>query len=223
MRVYKLTDKNMRTCGGLQWKLGYRSAVAKYTGVLYTEGGQRSYADPLLAVFLDPININFGSDGRMFEAHTGRRFRNAVSLAVVSESLTLVEEIPLPELTGEQRLETAIRMARDVVAPALPIKPLHWEAWADAWLSGKDRTAKSARSAFYEICKEAEITWEHDALVPLIFASKAAMLTESGGRARKSAHAIVKIAEFCTKKNICQFRDRVVSLLYEIKAKESKK
>jgi hypothetical protein len=72
----------------------------------------------------------------MFEANTGERYNHG-HLKIVSEKLTLVKEIKVPELSPLQRIEAAIRMAK------LVCDDEKWNKWADGWLSGEDRSSEA--------------------------------------------------------------------------------
>ena len=139
MKMFKLTDQDMRTHGGFQWRLGEMRRVENYTGVACGTGALHSYRDPLLAIFMNPIHANF-SNPRLFEAQTGVKVKS-VELKWISEKLTLIKEIPVPEMTREQRVEISIRICK------LLHKDANWNAWADKWLDGSDRSVESAESA----------------------------------------------------------------------------
>jgi len=64
--------------------------------------------------------------------------------------LTLLEEIEMPKLTYEQRLAYEIYRVKEVYTDP------SWNLWADKWLSGEDRTAKSAQKARIKAAKAAE-------------------------------------------------------------------
>jgi hypothetical protein len=55
--------------------------------------------------------------------------------------LTTVRELPLPEVSDTQRIAFGILCAKEVC------KHKAWNAWADKWLSGEDRTKASACAA----------------------------------------------------------------------------
>ncbi len=62
-------------------------------------------------------------------------------LAILMNPIHAKREIPLPVVSIKQRVEFAIRCARQVY------RDPEWNRWADAWLSGVDRIAESARNA----------------------------------------------------------------------------
>jgi hypothetical protein len=136
--VYKLTDGDMRTRGGFQWKLG-EEKTAPGTGELCTNGWLHAYTDPLLAVLLAPVH---GAEKytRLFRAE-GEVGATNHGLKVGCDRMTLVEEMKLPEVTTEQRIRFGILCARKVC------RDPGWSAWAERWLSGEDRTQEAAERA----------------------------------------------------------------------------
>jgi len=51
-----------------------------------------------------------------------------------------------PVITNEQRIEISIRIAK------LVCSDIKWNAWADKWLSGEDRTKSSAAAHYAAVC-----------------------------------------------------------------------
>jgi hypothetical protein len=89
---------------------------------------------------MDPEHGNFGATARMWEAE-GRVEKRDGHLKCGCLSLTTVREIPLPQITIEQRVRFAI-------ACEWPgYDDPKWRTWARKWLSGEDRSAASAASA----------------------------------------------------------------------------
>jgi hypothetical protein len=93
----------------------------------------------LLAVFLNPIHAAFRKP-RLWEAE-GEIALNDKGLKVGCVTLTTVREIPLPTVTTEQRVRFGILCALEVCSEPSFVK------WANAWLDGSDRSARSAESA----------------------------------------------------------------------------
>jgi len=136
--VYKLTDPEMRSYGSYQWVLG-KPRTFPGTGDLCGPGWAHAYTHPLLAVLLNPIHANFPAY-RLFEAE-GVIGRTDHGLKIGCSRLTLTKELPLPAVTTEQRVRFAIFCALAVYADP------SFVAWAEAWLSGKDRSRAAAASA----------------------------------------------------------------------------
>ena len=147
MKLYKLTDQDMRTHGGYQWSLGVWHKTSGW-GDLCGPGWLHAYADPLVALFLNPIHTNIPNP-RLFEAEGDGAFRDDNGLKCGVTRLRLTEELPVPTVTIEQRVRFAIGCALTVYTEP------SFVAWANGWLSGSDRTAVSS---------QAEAAWESEAV-----------------------------------------------------------
>jgi len=139
MKVYKLTDQNMQTHNGFQWELGVEKTTGG-SGDLCSSGWLHAYTDPLLAVLLNPIHANF-QNPKLFVAEGKGESKSDRGLKVGYTSLTLIEEMAIPEISHEQRVRFAIFCAKEVC------KNTAWNKWADDWLSEKDRTSYAAAAA----------------------------------------------------------------------------
>ena len=138
MRLYKLTDENAQTHGGCQWGEGVTHSGTG-EGEMCGPGWVHAYTDPLLAVLLNPIHANFAHP-RLWEAE-GDVAKTDHGLKVGCRSLTTIREIPLPEVSIEQRVRFAVLCAQRVCDdPA-------WTTWADRWLSGEARSEDTERAA----------------------------------------------------------------------------
>ena len=136
--LYKLTDSDGKTLNGTQWGPGVsHSGTGK--GGLCGPGWIHAYEHPLIAVLLNPIQADF-ENPRLWEAKGEIGLRDG-QLKCGCKTLTTVREIPLPEITTEMRVRFAILCAKEVCAD------LSWNAWADKWLSGGDRTQAAASAA----------------------------------------------------------------------------
>lgn len=139
MKLYKLTDLHMRTRAKreLIWKIGEsRSAIGQGT-VIGTDAVIRVYEHPLIAVLMNPIHEDFDpATMRLFVAEGEIAVRQS-QLQCGVRALQLVEEIPVPILTLEQRIKFALLSHKEVCDDP------NWNAWADDWLSGKDRSFTS--------------------------------------------------------------------------------
>ncbi len=151
LKLYKLTDSYGKTWGGTQWGPGIsHSGTGK--GGLCGPGWIHAYEHPLVAVLLNPIHANF-KNPRLWEAEGEVGLRDG-QLKCGCKRLTTIREIPLPEITAEMRARFAILCAKEVCAD------LSWNAWADKWLSGGDRTqappwaaaAAAAEAAWASAC-----------------------------------------------------------------------
>jgi hypothetical protein len=138
IKLYKLTDRDGQTWGGTQWGPGI-SHSGTGEGELCGPGWIHAYEHPLIAVLMNPIHANF-QNPRLWEAEGEVALRDG-QLKCGCKTLTTVREIPLPKITTEMRVRFAIMCAKEVCAyPA-------WNAWADRWLSGEDRSEAAAAKA----------------------------------------------------------------------------
>ena len=138
--LYKLTNGSGMTRGNTQWRENVTHRAKEKGSELCTGQVVHAYRDPYLAVFHDPIGVSYGDTALMWEAK-GKVVADD-GLKVGCKSLTTLRQIPLPVLTTEQRVEIAIRIS------LLVYKETSYVAWAEAWLSGKDRT-RAAVAAYW--------------------------------------------------------------------------
>ena len=145
--LYKLTQQNDTTSGDvnnggttLTWGNNI-SHTATGTGTrLCSPDVIHAYTHPLLAVLLNPIHANY-KNPKLWRCE-GEVVANDHGLKVGVKTLTTIEEIPLPVVTTEQHVKFAILCAKQVC------KDEKWNAWADKWLSGEDRSAAAAEAAW---------------------------------------------------------------------------
>ena len=137
--LYKLTNGSGMTRGNTQWRENVTHRAEEEGNELCTGQVVHAYRDRYLAVFHDPIAGSYGDTALLWEAR-GRVVADD-GLKVGCKSLTTRRQIPLPVITTEQRVEIAIRTS------LLVYKETSYVAWAEGWLSGKDRTRDAARAA----------------------------------------------------------------------------
>jgi len=138
MKLYKLTDGDGQTRNGTQWGPGV-SHSGTGEGELCGPGWIHAYEHPLIAVLMNPIHAGF-ENPRLWEAEGDVGLRDG-QLKCGCATLTTIREIPLPEITAEMRVRFAILCAKYVRVCSA------WNAWADKWLSGEDRSAEAAAVA----------------------------------------------------------------------------
>jgi hypothetical protein len=138
--VIKLTDKNMQTHNGCQWVLGEWKET-NGEGELCGPGWLHGYSDPLIAVLHNPIHADI-SDLRMFMAEVDGKYLDDNGLKCGYTRMRLIEEIPVPVITTTQRAAYTILCAKKVCTD------IKWNAWADKWLSGVDRSSAAAEEAW---------------------------------------------------------------------------
>ena len=96
-------------------------------------GWLHAYESPLVAAFMNPIHADFRKP-RLFEAEGKIGLRDG-QVKCGCTSLTLIREMPLPEISTAARVRAAIYCAWSVCNdPA-------WRMWALLWLANEDRSA----------------------------------------------------------------------------------
>ncbi len=128
--VWKLTDQLGRTYNDTQWGPGIEHS-APGDGPLCSSAWIHGYRDPILGVLLNPIHANFDRP-RLWRCEAIVGIDDGTKLGCTW--LRTVEEVPLPEVTTEQRVRFAILAAKQVCTDE------RWLAWAEGWLSGQDRS-----------------------------------------------------------------------------------
>ena len=139
MTRYKLTTQALTTHNGFQWKIGVPCVIEKKGNAMCSDEVIHFYNDPRLAIIANAIHADIPNP-RLFAcrvtgivAHDG--------LKGGCKKMTLVRELPLPAITIKETVEFAIRCAM------LVYQEKTWVAWAENWLSGKDRSKQSATRA----------------------------------------------------------------------------
>ena len=136
MRCYKLVTQDCKTRKGAPnettWVIG-KTVEAKGEGnKLCTDGVIHAYADPVLAVLLNPIHANI-SNPRMLVLECSEAVAEAWDKSGHKSAMPIAE-IPLPEVTATQRTAFGILCALEVYSNAA------FTEWAEAWLDGTDRS-----------------------------------------------------------------------------------
>ena len=142
MRVYKLTDRNDKTQGNTQWGRGVRHvAQDQEPRRLCTSSVIHAYRDEYLAVLMNPVHGNFENPHCWISEGEGDPLDDGTKLGF--SALTTIERVPLPSFTTKQAIAFGIYCALATQGSSDKCK-----AWAHDWLSGKDRSVKSARAAY---------------------------------------------------------------------------
>ena len=136
MKLIKLTDRRGQTYGDTQWGENVTHRV-EWSGNFCQPGVIHCYRDLTLALFLNPIHGNF-DPVRAWEAE-GEILASDNGLKEGVAELTTIREItPLVLPTIEQCVKFGIYGALAVYHEA------QFVAWANDWLSGKDRSREAA-------------------------------------------------------------------------------
>lgn len=152
-KLYKLTDEKGKTRAKgneLQWGEGVTHIAKGVGSELCTDGVIHAYEHPLIAIVLCPIHAAF-DELRLWEAE-GEIVAREGQLKCGVKTLTTVREIPVPEITLEQRVRFAISCALEVCQEE------YFVQWAQKWLNGEDRRKDRAWLRRGET-KAAEAAW----------------------------------------------------------------
>ena len=139
MKYYKLLTQKMTSYHDTEWKLNKTITIEKEGVEMCTDQVLHCCNHPLLAVVFNPIHANI-KNPKLFEISVDK-IVNTDGLKFASKSQTLIKEIPLPEISTEQKIEFGIKVAKTVY------KEENWNLWADKWLNGEDRSKESAFTA----------------------------------------------------------------------------
>jgi len=188
MRLYKLTDAYGYTRGGTKWGPGITHAAASNPGKpltarsLCTRRVIHAYTSPLLAVLMNPVHADFIAPKLWIADGIGEAISDGLKVGV--KKLTIIREIPLPDVTDEHCMRFAILCAKRVTHSR------EWKKWADNWLSGRNHEIESAKEAKAWI----------DFLSAENFALEAALSTHPSPRAARAAEAASSFARLYGKK-----------------------
>jgi hypothetical protein len=139
--LYKLTDQDNKTRSDTLWGPGVKHTATGDSYSLCTNDLIHAYEDPLLAVFISPLHVNY-SNPKLWKAKTTcKKIVRDGQMKCGVKSLTTLHEIPLPVVTLTQRVAFGILCAKKVCSDT------KWNKWADKWLSGEDRSVESAKYA----------------------------------------------------------------------------
>jgi hypothetical protein len=167
----KLTDEYGCTLGSTYWGPGVRHRADPGPVQLCTNTAIHFYSgDTLqealaLAVHMGVVHVGFFNPRAWVFSPEGEVVSDGTKCGC--KAGTTVEEVDLPKVTLEQRVEVAIRCAWEVCEDA------EWRSWAEKWLSGEDRSAYAAGAAAWGAARLGEAAAE--------FAAGAA---EGGGHRR---------------------------------------
>ena len=182
MILCKLTDQDMKTHNGFQWELGVPAKPLTGEGGLCSPGFYHCYTHPLLAVLLNPIHARI-ENPRLFLIEDGGKSLNDNGLKMGFTEMTLVEEIPLPVITTEQRVRFAIYCALEVYDDS------NFKTWAKNWLSGVDKSTESLKFTIWRT-KGSTTSWRRKkALWSAELAEQAATWAAAKSAAEAAAEA----------------------------------
>jgi hypothetical protein len=143
MKAVKLVTQDYKTRVGetneTLWEKG-KTVTAKGSGGLCTDGVIHSYVDEYVAAFMNPVHANI-KNPRCIVLETSYILHNDGTKQGSRSAMWTGEEVTLPIITTDQRVEIAIRASLMVYdAP-------EFVAWALHWIDGTDRSAANAAAA----------------------------------------------------------------------------
>ena len=138
MRLWKFTDENDQTRGGMQWGENVTHGPTSGEGNLCAPGWLHAYVDLRLGVMVSPVHLSFTAQ-HLWEAEGEVGKTDGLKVGV--RTLTTIRRVEPPQVTTEQRVRFAILCVKEVCMDE------YWLAWASRWLSGADRSRKSATKA----------------------------------------------------------------------------
>ena len=147
MTLYKLTDEYGGTRNKTQWGAGIEHTATGSGGGLCSASVIHAYRHPILAALFNPIHAGFNSP-QLWEAEGEVLLDDG--LKVGCRKVKTLRKIPLPVITQNQRVRFSIYVA------LLNCTDPCFTAWAENWLSGRDRTKTAAWAAWAEAEAEAE-------------------------------------------------------------------
>ena len=138
---YKLTDINSKTFAGCQWGENISHTASGEGKKLCTDSLIHYYEDKYLAVFTNPIHANY-SPALLWEFKPEKKIAGDALKSGCKTGMT-IKQIPMPEITTEQRIIIAIRCALAVY------KDKDFVKWAENWINNTDRSSAAADAAAY--------------------------------------------------------------------------
>ena len=141
--LYKITDKDGYTrkgeTGETKWSENVTHKARGKGKELCTNGVTHCYKDPYQAVLMNPNHGNYNPKTMLLWEAKGKVIADD-STKSGCKQLTTIKQIPVPEITIEQRVEIAIRCAMKVY------KDDKFQEWALNWIMNKDRSANAANA-----------------------------------------------------------------------------
>jgi hypothetical protein len=141
MLKYKLTNQDNMTFNNTLWGEGVTHETDG-SGELCGPGWLHFYHSAELAAIMNPIHAQI-KNPKLWECEAEGQFLDDHGLKGGCTRLTTIREIPLPEVTIEQKIRFGILCARK----AFGGKSEQWDRWCEGWLSGSDRSKAAAAAA----------------------------------------------------------------------------
>ena len=137
---YKLTNNVHKTQNNTSWGEGItRELPIRKKYCLCSDDVILAYPSPELAALMDVIHGGYLPHGILWKCEGEKVVSDGTKISC--RVLTTLEQIRVPLYTPNQRIAFGILCAQHVCEYP------DWNAWANEWLSGEDRSEKSARAA----------------------------------------------------------------------------
>ena len=141
--IYKLTDHKNRTKYNTAWGPGVTHTADGYSTELCNEHFVHAYADPYLAVLMNPVHANI-KNPKLWECEGVVKIEQPDKLGCTS--LTTLREIPLPVITTAKCRKFALLCTMEVY----PLRQIYdidgvWLEWSK--IRDKTRAARAAEAA----------------------------------------------------------------------------
>ena len=147
MKLYKLTDQNNLTKNHTLWGEDITHKVAEGSGPLCSRAWLHAYEDPMLALLMNPGQANIVKPN-LWEAEGEIGISDGTKVGC--KKLKTIKQLPLPKLSAATFTAFGIFCAKTVYSDE------KWNAWADKWLDGTDRSIGAAAEAAVRAAGAAE-------------------------------------------------------------------
>jgi len=150
------------------------------------------YADPHLALLFNPVHASI-ENPRLFEIEIDDEI-DTDGLKGWCRKQRIIRELPIPEITTEQRVAFAICCAEPYGSASAD-----WQKWATNWMSGTDRSSYAAYAAYAAANAAANATYAAYAAYAAANAAYAAYAANAAANAANAAYAAANAAYFVAK------------------------
>lgn len=134
MKAYKLTRANNQTLHYTKWGENVTHSATGTGKGLCSTSWIHFYTDPILAVLMNRLHADFISPN-LWECETSGEHLFE-PLKAGCKTLTTIRQIPLPNITRNQKIAFCLLCAKVVCRYS------EWHEWANNWLNNVDRTTK---------------------------------------------------------------------------------
>lgn len=109
MKMYKFTSEDFMSHGGMRWEVGKTNRAEGEKFELCTDGVLHCYEDPVLAVLLAPLHVDY-ENPRLIEVECSEPMVTD-GLKFGCREQTMTREVTIPAVTIKQRAEWAAAAA----------------------------------------------------------------------------------------------------------------